>query len=132
MSQVLLLYFARSATSRIMWKRASDSYFELLLPCFAWRMMLFWFILHKQLILLLVRLGLHPSSSSLMRTKNGRPDVLLAGAKSRINICLHLFQDEHYQVTMSCALMAFYYISWRLENNVMSSKYLVMRALHDH
>ena len=34
------------------------------------------------------------SSSSLMRTKNGRPDVLLAGAKSKINICLHLFQDE--------------------------------------
>ena len=35
-----------------------------------------------------------PSSSSLMRTKNGRPDVLLATAKSKINICLHLFQDE--------------------------------------
>ena len=39
---------------------------------------------------------------------------------------------HHYEVTMSGALMANYYISWRLENNVMSSKYLVMRALHDH
>ena len=39
---------------------------------------------------------------------------------------------QHYEVTMSGALMANYYISWRLENNVMSSKYLVMRTLHDH
>ena len=38
----------------------------------------------------------------------------------------------HYEVAMSGALMANYSISWRLENNVMSSKYLVMRALHDH
>ena len=42
------------------------------------------------------------------------------------------WDKEHYEVTMSGALMANYYISWRLENNVMSSKYLVMHALHDH
>ena len=38
----------------------------------------------------------------------------------------------HYEVTMSGALMANYYISWRLKNNVMSSKYLVTCMLRDH
>ena len=47
--------------------------------------------------------------------------------------CKYYFDvRKHYEVTMSGALMANYYISWRLKNNVMSSKYLVMRALHDH
>ena len=41
-------------------------------------------------------------------------------------------EAEHYEVTMSGELMANFYISWKLENNVMSSKYLVMRSLHDH
>ena len=38
----------------------------------------------------------------------------------------------HYEVTMSGVLMANYYLSWRLKNNVMSSKYLVTRVLRDH
>ena len=44
----------------------------------------------------------------------------------------NLMFGSHYEVTMSGTLMANYYISWRLENNVMSSKYLVMHALNDH
>ena len=35
-----------------------------------------------------------------------------------------LFQGVNYEVTMSCALMANYYISWRLQNIVTSSKYI--------
>ena len=37
----------------------------------------------------------------------------------------------HYKVTMSGALMADYHISWRLKNNVTSSKYFVTRTFHD-
>ena len=33
----------------------------------------------------------------------------------------------HYEVTMSGALMANYYISWRLENIVTSSKYCIIK-----
>ena len=38
----------------------------------------------------------------------------------------------HYEVTMSGALMANSPRSWRLQNNVTSSKYLVMHAFRDH
>ena len=44
---------------------------------------------------------------------------------------LKKLERVYYEVTMSGALMANYYMSWRLENNVTSSKYLFMRAFHD-
>ena len=69
-----------------MWKRASDSYFELLLPCFAWRMMLFWFILHKQLILLLVRAS--PIIIFIDEDQKWPAKLFVAGVAPRLDVLL--------------------------------------------
>ena len=72
-----------------MWKRASDSYFELLLPCFAWRMMLFWFILHKQLILLLVRsFGASPIIIFIDEDQKWPAKLFVAGVAPRLDVLL--------------------------------------------
>ena len=61
-----------------------------------------------------------------------KPSLSQPSQPTQFCITIVFYTLVHYEVTMSGALMANYYISWRLENNVMSSKYLVMRALHDH
>ena len=63
------------------------------------------------------------------------PPNLLENCNLSTNLNLNKFVlvgDSHYEVTMSGALMANSPRSWRLQNNVTSSKYLVMHAFRDH
>ena len=71
-------------------------------------------------------------SKLVRRVERKIPLILLSDGICRQDMWKVCIIAAHYEVTMSGALMANYYISWRLKNNVMSSKYLVMRLLHDH